>query len=196
MITEAPICRAALTEATRFWPKRSTASDGILPSAAHTLANPTSDHELGNAFDLTHDPGAGADCNVLSEWLKASGDIRVKYIIWNRRIWNPSVSPAWRVYEPKLGKFYNPHTKHMHVSINSAYRSATARPWWQIRVEQQSNLPQGEQVMPEAIAYSPIKFFVPTVTGKGYWIVTEDGGIYAFGDAGYFGRVVVKEKPE
>lgn len=170
-----------------MWPNRSRASDGILPSAAHTIVNPASDHELGNAFDLTHDPANGVDCNVLSEWLKASGDVRVKYVIWSRRIWNPSISPAWRPYAGS-----NPHTKHMHVSIKSAFRSATATPWWQLRVVAQSAT-TGEPVMPEATAYSPIKFFVPTATGKGYWIVTEDGAIYAFGDAGYFGRVVVKD---
>jgi len=31
--------------------------------------------------------------------------------------------------------------------------------------------------------------FEPTPTGKGYWIVTADGGVFTFGDAEYHGRV-------
>jgi hypothetical protein len=29
----------------------------------------------------------------------------------------------------------------------------------------------------------------PTATGKGYWMVGVDGGVFAFGDAGYVGSV-------
>lgn len=31
--------------------------------------------------------------------------------------------------------------------------------------------------------------FAPTPTGKGYWIVTADGAVFAFGDAQYHGRI-------
>lgn len=31
--------------------------------------------------------------------------------------------------------------------------------------------------------------FAPTPTGKGYWLVTSDGGVFAFGDAAYLGRL-------
>ena len=27
----------------------------------------------------------------------------------------------------------------------------------------------------------------PTPTGKGYWLVASDGGVFAFGDAGFHG---------
>ena len=27
----------------------------------------------------------------------------------------------------------------------------------------------------------------PTTTGAGYWLVASDGGIFAFGDAGFYG---------
>ena len=33
--------------------------------------------------------------------------------------------------------------------------------------------------------------FIPTPSGQGYWVVVEDGAVFAFGDAAYFGRVVV-----
>lgn len=120
--TAAPACKAALTQATALWPQRLRLSDGILASVAHTKTNPTSDHELGNAFDLTHDPAHGVDCHLLAQQVTA--DRRVKYIIWNRCIWNPAVSPRWRAYTGS-----NPHTKHMHVSIRAACRDDTS-PWW------------------------------------------------------------------
>ena len=122
MVTAASACRAALAEATRLWPARSRASDGILPSAAHTIANPTSDHELGNAFDLTHDPAHGVNCHLLAQ--VATGDPRVKYVIWDAQIWNPAVDRRWRAYSGT-----NPHRSHMHVSIRAACRNDTS-PWW------------------------------------------------------------------
>ena len=38
-------------------------------------------------------------------------------------------------------------------------------------------------------AQAPIVAFEATPTGKGYWIVTADGAVFAFGDATYHGRV-------
>lgn len=124
--TPAPACKAALAEATRLWPKRNKASDGIMGDAAHHARN--SDHNLGNAWDLTHDPANGCDAHAEAEKLKAKSprDPRIKYIISNRRIWNPSISHAWRPYGGS-----NPHTKHIHVSIhgNTTTRNNT-RPWF------------------------------------------------------------------
>ena len=40
-------------------------------------------------------------------------------------------------------------------------------------------------------AQAPIVAFESTPTGKGYWIVTADGAVFAFGDAEYHGRVRV-----
>lgn len=130
MCTPAPACRKALDEASERWPNRSRASDGICPSAAHRRKSPKSDHNSGNAFDLTHDPSHGADCNVLAEYLRqsvlAGQETRVKYIIWNRRIFNPSVSQNWRTYQYS---YRNPHTSHMHVSIH-AHRREDVNDWW------------------------------------------------------------------
>lgn len=33
----------------------------------------------------------------------------------------------------------------------------------------------------------PILGMAPTSTGRGYWLVARDGGIFAFGDAVFFG---------
>lgn len=40
-------------------------------------------------------------------------------------------------------------------------------------------------------ASAPIVAFEATPTGKGYWIVTADGAVFAFGDAVYLGRLTV-----
>jgi hypothetical protein len=100
-------------------PDRSKASDGSIGDAAH--ASRSSDHNpwvmdgktgVVTAIDITHDPRHGVDGGAIAEGLKASGDARLKYIIWSRRIWNPTVSPRWRAYTGT-----NPHDKHVHVSV-------------------------------------------------------------------------------
>lgn len=99
------------------WPDRNKASDGWIGDTAH--ASRKSDHnawvrdEKGGvvtALDVTHDPAHGVDCNRIADSVK--DDPRVKYVIWNRKIWNPSVSKSWRQYSGS-----NPHTKHVHISV-------------------------------------------------------------------------------
>ncbi|NUP05553.1 MAG: peptidoglycan-binding protein [Polyangiaceae bacterium] len=81
-----------------------------------------SDHNLGNAFDITHDPSTGCHGDVIAS--AALQDPRTKYVIWNRRIWNLERGDrAWRHYTGD-----NPHTHHCHVSIRSGARNDT-RPW-------------------------------------------------------------------
>lgn len=118
--------RAVLEEASRRWPGRSTASDGLCASSAHSLQNPTSDHEpdsrgICHAADLTKDVGAGVDTHALWNGLAARRDRRVKYLIRDRQIWNPSVALYWRAY---FGS--NPHDKHGHVSILTAFENDVA----------------------------------------------------------------------
>lgn len=97
-----------------------------MPSAAHTAANPLSDHERGDALDITYDPVNGPNLDDLA--IVLLGDARVTYVIWNRRIANRAIDAgAWRPYERTSG-VYNPHTRHLHVSIDHAQRD-DARPW-------------------------------------------------------------------
>ncbi len=122
MSTPAPACRKALTDATLRFPNRNRASDGIMGDAAHSRRR--SDHNLGNAFDLTHDPSNGVNCNALS--LLAINDERVTYVIWNRRIYNRArAGEGWRPYGGS-----NPHTHHMHVSIRATERNNLAAWAW------------------------------------------------------------------
>jgi hypothetical protein len=122
-------CKALLAQATERWPNRSRRSDGICPSAAHSAVNPTSDHERGNAVDLTHDPANGPHAHNWARELVARRDPRVTYVISNGEIAN-STSVAgfppwtWRRYNGA-----NPHTTHAHVSIKSGARDDTS-PWF------------------------------------------------------------------
>lgn len=109
MATPAPACLAALKQATHRWPNRDTSSDGIMGDARHQAT--VSDHNLGNAFDLTHDPAHGVDCHVISRQI--TRDIRTKYVIFNRQIWSRArTTEGWRPYSGD-----SPHDHHMHVSI-------------------------------------------------------------------------------
>jgi hypothetical protein len=118
-----PAAIAVLRQATALRPKRKKASDGLLPSAAHIKQSPTSDHNTGYAVDLTHDPESGVDCSDIFEKLKE--DKRVKYLIFNKKIW--SKDKARLGNRPYTGS--NPHTKHLHISINDGHGDDTS-PWF------------------------------------------------------------------
>lgn len=113
------------------YPKRSKVSDGTIGDTAH--AQRKSDHNkdkdgVVRALDITHDPKNGVDCGKIVEALRASGDPRISYIIWNKRIWNPSVSGAWRSYEGN-----NPHNKHFHLSVKGPPLRDDEREWkWRV----------------------------------------------------------------
>ena len=107
-----PAAIAVLRQATALRPKRKKASDGLLPSAAHRVQSPNSDHNTGYAVDLTHDPKNGIDC--VEAFIKLQDDKRVKYLIFQGRIWSQKNGTY-----PYTGS--NPHNKHLHISIKEGY---------------------------------------------------------------------------
>jgi len=115
-----PAAIAVLRQATAIKPSRKKASDGLLPSAAHQVQNPNSDHNTGYAVDLTHDPVNGIDCFNLYEELKA--DKRVKYLIFHGKIWSEKNG------ESKYDGI-NQHNKHLHISIKEGCGDDTS-PWF------------------------------------------------------------------
>lgn len=120
MPSPAPALLALRDQIDAAWPKRSKASDGILGDAAHAAR--ASDHNQGDALDVTYDPDSGPDLEALAEALLA--DERVHYVIWNQRIRNRAYDEgAWRPYDGA-----NPHTKHLHVSVHPERRE-DASPW-------------------------------------------------------------------
>lgn len=116
----APACVAALRDANAAWPTRRKASDGIMGDARHQASK--SDHNLGNAVDITHDPASGCDAGVIAEL--AIDDPRVTYVIWDRRIYSRArAGEGWRPYSGS-----NPHTKHVHISVRADARDDDS-PW-------------------------------------------------------------------
>mgnify|MGYP003340408109 FL=1 len=118
-----PAAASVLLQATALYPKRKKTSDGLLPSKAHQLQNPNSDHNTGLAVDLTHDPENGVDCAVIFEKLKE--DKRINYIIFNAKIW----SRARRKEGNRKYTGSNPHNKHLHISVNADCANDTS-PWF------------------------------------------------------------------
>lgn len=120
MPSPSPAARQAIADANRRWPNRRKASDGIMGDARHQRT--PSDHNLGNAVDITHDPRSGCDGNVIAAL--AIRDPRVTYVIFNRKIYNRArAAEGWRPYRGD-----NPHTQHCHISIRVQSRS-DARAW-------------------------------------------------------------------
>jgi len=144
-----PAAIAVLRQATALKPKRKKVSDGLLPSAAHLTANPTSDHNTGYAVDLTHDPDSGIDCAVVFEKLKE--DARVKYLIFNKKIWSKEKAKQGnRIYSGS-----NPHVKHLHISINDGHGEDTSPWFWWM------NEPKLKNRIKAAVAVLPDKKPVP-----------------------------------
>lgn len=123
---------AGLSQATRLWPNRSTASDGVCGDPAHAARE--SDHNpdsrgLAHAFDLTHDPAHGCDAhaqaNAIRLRAKARTERRPKYIISNRRIAQPETNWEWVPYDGE-----NPHEHHAHFSIETPAENDVS-PWYQ-----------------------------------------------------------------
>ena len=113
------------------WPGRAKQSDGSIASAYHHKQNPNSDHEprpLGGkywvtAVDITHNLTTGIDCNELWAALLANKDSRIKYVIFNKQIFN---SPRFNYtggakrrgsWNPGPYTGSNAHTKHLHLSV-------------------------------------------------------------------------------
>ena len=134
----------------------------------------------------------------------------VMYIIWNRRIW--STWGGWSTYcvqkrrgcvDPEDGGLRHPHTDHVHFSFTWAgarkqstyYHSersmmtgVAAHPSWGYWL-----LGANGGVSPfqtgwygsksDSFLRKPAVAMASTSSGYGYWMVTESGRVFAFGDA-------------
>ena len=111
---------------TKF-PYRDKASDGGIGDSAH--ATRPSDHNpdqwgVYHAYDFDHDPDSnGLDCYALKRELVASWDTRIKYIIFQRRIWFASSRKELYYDGP------NAHTSHLHLSVIGGDTGDDPRQW-------------------------------------------------------------------
>lgn len=113
-------------------PNRSKLSDGSIGDPAHQVERSDHNPDAGGvvrARDITHDPGDGANMFDISEALRISRDRRIKYVIFNKRIFSATWSgsrPPW-TWGPYSGS--NPHDKHMHVSVVPTSVADDTSPW-------------------------------------------------------------------
>jgi hypothetical protein len=124
--------QSILTQASRAWPNRSTASDGTLGDASHSSRD--SDHNpdgngIVHAADLTHDPAHGVDAHAWAEAVrrrvKAGQERRVTYQISNRRIYSQNSGWNWVAYDGS-----NPHEHHVHTSVTDGALQDSTAPWF------------------------------------------------------------------
>ena len=115
----------------QLFPNAPKSEFGWIGDQAHR--NRVSDHNpdsLGivHALDIPHLPGIGLDTYELAAHFRdignAGNEPRLKYVISNRRIWNPSISKAWRAYNGA-----NAHDQHVHVSVVGGNAADDARDW-------------------------------------------------------------------
>ena len=112
-----------LAEINAIAPSRSKASDGSIGDTAHAAS--ASDHNPNSAGvvcarDFTHDPSHGADMGAISRIVASSGHPDLKYVIFNRRIWQDG-------WQPYYGS--DPHTGHMHVSVGRGPDGRSTQPY-------------------------------------------------------------------
>lgn len=116
-------------------PNRDKASDGSIGDAAHSASvsdhNPSSDGQV-HAIDVDRDLKVpGLDMEEVIQFLlarcRAGLETRLKYVIFNRRIW--TASNGWRTSDYH-GK--NPHDHHAHFSAKYDTRSEASIASWEL----------------------------------------------------------------
>ena len=109
-----PSIRSFAAQVDADYPDRPRATDGTVASRTHDQLNPVSDHRpypwtgpgTVRGIDVSVTPEMG---DQITEALRASRDVRIKYVIWNRRSFRP---PSWEWVPYGLA----PHDKHFHLS--------------------------------------------------------------------------------
>lgn len=100
-------------------------NDGTIGDVRHQASGSDSDHnphiQVGDkgvvtALDITHDPANGFDAGAFAESLREIKDPRIKYVIFNGRIFSSITAPwVWR----NRNKGPGDHSEHVHVSVLS-----------------------------------------------------------------------------
>jgi hypothetical protein len=103
-----------------LFPNRKKGADGTIGDAVHAANK--SDHNpnsngIVTAMDITHDPANGCNAGLLAEALRRGKDVRLKYVIWNSRMFSSyehGATPPW-TWRQYTGM--NRHTAHVHISV-------------------------------------------------------------------------------
>lgn len=130
------------------WPNRDTASDGAKGDAAHAAR--TSDHNpdysAGGVVRAIDVDNGGIDVQALLD--ATIGDQRVWYVIWDRHIYSRTHSWAKQAYAGP-----DPHTGHVHISINHTKAAETdTSPWFTRTTPGKDELDMDEKTLRAIIA--------------------------------------------
>lgn len=111
---------------------------GTIADLSHSS---TSDHspndfagwgnDIVTAADWPHRPDLGLDNHKVCESLRLSRDARIKYVIFNRRMFSSYAArgyPAW-TWRPYPNTATDPHTDHAHLSVVGDARADGTQPW-------------------------------------------------------------------
>lgn len=125
MPTPAPALLQLVRQLDAAAPRRSRQMDGIMRSPS---IGPPSDHHVGNALDVTHDPAGGCDAGVLAlelvrQMRQAPVTGRLTYVIWDHHIYSGRTGWLPRKYTRSC-----PHVRHAHLSLKGTHRDVV-RPW-------------------------------------------------------------------
>ena len=170
----------------------------------------TSEHKEGRAYDWgvnAADPAQAAMAQDFLTWLLApdaygnkhamARRLGIMYVIWNRMTWKAyAADKGWQPYSGA-----SPHTDHVHFSLS--WDGGLARTSW-YEATRVVPVPGKGYWLPTDLGLTfsyaapnfgsltsrptlPVVGMAPTPTGRGYWHVATDGGIFAFGDATFLG---------
>lgn len=123
-------------EVNQVWPGRDKASDGWIGDTSHK-ARP-SDHNpdgsrptpLVRAFDVDKDgPKSLQIGEVIAEHLRASKDSRIKYVIWNGRMFASYARAGRKAWQWGPYSGVNAHRAHVHLSVQAGSDGAAGGPW-------------------------------------------------------------------
>jgi hypothetical protein len=169
-----PASESLLAEFNAVGPKRSKASDGTVGDLAHQQSvsdhNPDETGNTGSASDPDHINEVHArDVTAAGPWptgwtmerfvqvilarCRSGAEKRLRYIIFNKRIWSESDGWVQHVYAGE-----NPHDKHAHFSFKYGSGSGTANPenittpWGLLAAVEEDDMPTAKEIGTEVVA--------------------------------------------
>lgn len=141
----------------------------------------TSYHYVGRAVDLAARAGPGVDTSALltinDQVIQAVPLSMISELIYsgpgNTCVKNGRVVDGLAAYGPAV---MSRHHNHVHLAVIATFAYSGG-----------SDMPVDDPN--RANVNAPIVGMAATPTGKGYWLVSADGGVFAFGDAVYLGNI-------
>ena len=127
LAAEHPAARPPATDPDSWGLKGDGAHDSTSDHAPHDF--PEWGRNIVTAADVPHAPKLGLDLGPIMESLRLSHDDRIKYVIFDGRIFSSYAIGSRRAWEwgPYGGK--DQHRDHGHLSVVGDRRSDNTRPW-------------------------------------------------------------------